>query len=214
MELQRVESAYESQKRLHGYLKDVHARSLWGKFYPFSVMADELCCFPDDMKMIDEVGHVGTSHFLQVIGACIVAVERAQELALERERKVSLDIAELCSAVQEKEKTIAELSYSLSLKEAEFVEERSLQLASAEQVKTVKGENNHLESRIKELEHEVYEAFAQGFDRAVSQVKVLFPESDVTKLDATKVVVNDQLMDDEAADGDDSKESSIGDKAD
>ncbi|XP_072079420.1 uncharacterized protein [Arachis hypogaea] len=205
MELRKVESAYESQKKLHGYSEDVHSRSLWGKLYPFSVMADELCCFPDDMKMIEDIGHVGVSRFLQVIGARIVAVGRAQELALEKENKSALDVAELSLALEEKEKTITELS-------SELAEEKRLRLSSAEEVKTTKVENDRLGSRVKELQAEVYEAFAQGFERAASQVRVLFPESDVDKLDATKVVVGGQLVEDEAVVVDEGEGSSIGDK--
>ncbi|XP_020978598.1 uncharacterized protein LOC110271725 isoform X2 [Arachis ipaensis] len=141
---------------------------------------------------------LGTSHFLQVIGAHIVAIGRTQELALEKEKKEALSAAELSAAVQEKEKVIIELSSFLKRKETELIEERRLQLSSAEQKKTVKSENDQLVARLKELETDVYEAFAQGFDRVVSQVKVFFPEADVMKLDATKVVVNNELVNNDA----------------
>ncbi|KAL4396767.1 hypothetical protein AHAS_Ahas01G0124800 [Arachis hypogaea] len=55
-----------------------------------------------------------------------------------------------------------------------------------------------IEELTKELETEVYEAFVQRFNQVVSQVKVVFPEIDVEKLDATKVVVNEKLVDDNA----------------
>ncbi|XLU26782.1 hypothetical protein S245_062848, partial [Arachis hypogaea] len=140
-----------------------------------------------------------------VIGARIVAVGRAEELALEKENKSAMDVTKLSLALKEKERTIAELSADLS-------EEKRLRLSSAEEVKAAKVENDRLGLRIKELQAEVYEAFAQGFERAASQVRVLFPESDVDKLDATKVVVGGQLVDDEAAAADEGEGSSIGDK--
>ncbi|QHO19251.1 uncharacterized protein DS421_11g327240 [Arachis hypogaea] len=208
MILEKVESAYESQKRLHGYDENEHARSLWAKLYPFSTMADELCCFPDDMKMIEEVGRAG------VIGARIVAIGRAQELALDREQTEASHVEELSGIIQEKDQKIAELVASIEKKELELADEKRLQKSSSEKLKVVESENDQLSSRIKESEGGIYEAFAQGFDRAVSQVKVLYPEADSSKLDVMKVVVNGKLVEDESVAGSDSEGSSMGDKID
>ncbi|XLU82021.1 hypothetical protein S245_005441 [Arachis hypogaea] len=128
--LQMVESAYKSQKRLHGYDENEHGRSLWAKLYPFSTMADELCCFPDDMKMIDEVGRVGVSRFLQVIGARIVAIGRSQELALEREEKEATRVEELSGIIQKKDEKIVELYSFIEKKELELAEEQKLRKSS------------------------------------------------------------------------------------
>ncbi|XLT88453.1 hypothetical protein HN873_010206 [Arachis hypogaea] len=212
MILEKVESAYKSQKRLHGYDENEHARSLWAKLYPFSTMADELCCFPDDMKMIEEVGRAGVSRFLQVIGARIVAIGRAQELALDREQMEASRVEELSGIIQEKDQKIAELVASMEKKELELADEKKLQKSLSEKLKVVESENDQLSARVKELEGGVYEAFAQGFDRAVSQVKVVCPEADPSKLDVMKVVVNGELVEDEGAG--ESEGSSIGDKAD
>ncbi|QHO35921.1 uncharacterized protein DS421_9g279430 [Arachis hypogaea] len=149
--LQMVEFAYESQKRLHGYVEDEHAKSLWAKLFPCMTLADELCCFPEDMKTINEVGRVGTSRLLQVIGTRIVAIGRTQELALEKEEKKALSVAELSAVVQEKEKVIVERSSSLKQKEMELTEEKQLQLSSVEQAKTKKSENDQLVASVKVL---------------------------------------------------------------
>ncbi|XP_072065650.1 uncharacterized protein [Arachis hypogaea] len=214
MILQMVESAYESQKRLHRYDENMHARSLWAKLYPFGTMADELCCFPDDMKMIDEVGRAGVSRFLQVIGARIVSIGRTQELTLDREQNEASRVEELSGIIQKKVQKIAELSASMEKKELELADERNLQKTSSEKLKILESENDQFFARIKELEGGIYEAFAQGFERAVSQVKVLYPEADSSKLDVMKVVVNGELIEDEAVAGSESEGSSIGDKAD
>ncbi|XLU56599.1 hypothetical protein S245_051247 [Arachis hypogaea] len=99
-------------------------------------------------------------------------------------------------------------------KELELADERKLQKTSSEKLKVMGSENDQLSARIKELESGIYEAFAQGFDRTVSQVKVLYPESDPSKVDVMKVVVNGELVDDEAGAGSDGEGSSMGDKAD
>ncbi|XLU23239.1 hypothetical protein S245_059305 [Arachis hypogaea] len=103
-------------------------RLLWSRFFPFATLTDELCRFPEDSKMINEVGRAGISRFLQVVGARIVAVGRAQELAIETEEKESLNIAELSASLQEKEKTIVELSSSLKQKGIELDEEKKTSL--------------------------------------------------------------------------------------
>ncbi|XLU59394.1 hypothetical protein S245_018603 [Arachis hypogaea] len=205
-----VEAAYESQRRLHAYREDDSMRSLWSRFFSFATLADEVCRFPEDSKMIEEVGRAGMSRFLQVIGARLVAIGRVQELAVESEVKDSVEISELSTAVQEKEKMITELSSSLKGKEEELAEEKRLHSSVLEGNKTLTSENDRLMARVKELENEIYEAFAQGFERATDQVRVLFPEVDAAKLDATKIIVDGELIDDEV--GKQSDSSSIGDK--
>ncbi|KAL4392968.1 uncharacterized protein LOC107621249 isoform X1 [Arachis ipaensis] len=59
-------------------------------------------------------------------------------------------------------------------------------------------EKEQLAARVKELETKVSEAFGQGFYRAVTQVKAVFPEIDVDKLDVTKVVLDGKLVDEDA----------------
>ncbi|XP_057744342.1 uncharacterized protein LOC130962214 [Arachis stenosperma] len=59
-------------------------------------------------------------------------------------------------------------------------------------------EKEQLAARVKELETKVSEAFGQGFYRAVTQVKAVFPEIDVDKLHVTKVVLDGKLVDEDA----------------
>ncbi|XLU80633.1 hypothetical protein S245_004053 [Arachis hypogaea] len=139
-----VEAAYESQKRLHCYREDDNMRSLWSRFFPFATLADEVCRFPDDSKMIEEVGRSGMSRFLQVIGARLVAIGRVQELAVESEVKESVDISELSAAVQEKDKKNIELSSSLKEKEEELAEERRLHGEVVEVNKVLKSDSDRL----------------------------------------------------------------------
>ncbi|QHN92126.1 uncharacterized protein [Arachis hypogaea] len=207
-----VESAYESQKVLHGYSIDDHAKSLWSKLFPFMTLAEQFGQFPVDVEMINKVGPSGVSRFLQVIGARLVSIGRTQELSFEAGKKDTITVAELTKITEEKERKVKELTSSLKSQRSELEDARSQQESTNKEISELKIHNEQLVARLGELENEIYESFAQGFDRAVSQMRVLFPDFDAGKLDATKTVVDGKLIDDEAlekADG-----SSIGERDD
>ncbi|KAL4305950.1 hypothetical protein AHAS_Ahas16G0129500 [Arachis hypogaea] len=103
-----------------------------------------------------------------------------------------------------------ELAFEKEKRDAVSIEE--LTKSMEHELKELKVEKEQLVARVKELETEVYEAFTQGFDQAVSQVRVLFSETDVKKLDVTKVVVNEKLVDDDAMGKGRGESSSIGEK--
>ncbi|XP_020968813.1 uncharacterized protein LOC110267506 [Arachis ipaensis] len=108
--------------------------------------------------MINEIGHIGASCFLQVIGARLVSIGCTQEVSFEMEKKDTATIEELTKFANEKEQKVIELSSSLKQKNAELAGVKSLQLSTEEELKKLKVENQQLGARVKELETELYKA--------------------------------------------------------
>ncbi|XP_052110959.1 uncharacterized protein LOC127742417 [Arachis duranensis] len=89
-------------------------RSLFGLIYfLFWSLLTNSANFPDDIKMINEIGHIGASHFLQVISTRLVSIGHTQEVSFEKEKKDAATIEKLTKFVNEKEQKVIELSSSL-----------------------------------------------------------------------------------------------------
>ncbi|QHN95916.1 uncharacterized protein LOC110265772 [Arachis ipaensis] len=110
----------------------------------------------------------------------------------------SLKVATLEKSLKEKEAVIIDVTAKMKSGESEIANLQDQIRSLQGQIKEHDNEKGRMTSQIHELENDVLEMFATGFDRAVSQVVAFAPEFDVGKLDVTKIVVNRELVEDEA----------------
>ncbi|QHO53466.1 uncharacterized protein DS421_2g48200 [Arachis hypogaea] len=192
--------AFDCQRKLHGFVPRVSPHSLWSDQYPFAELSDRASQYPGDMVIAARMLCVGRT--TELLGAEQVDVEKfaALERAVKEKDKVIIDIT---AKMKEKEEAANDVVAKLEEKEKEVTrlqdQIRSFQAEIRDNDKT-KGE---MTARNHKLEDQGIEMFTSGFDRAVSQISLFAPEFDVCRLDVTKIVVGEKLVQDEAGENHD-----------
>ncbi|XLU54930.1 hypothetical protein S245_049578, partial [Arachis hypogaea] len=136
-----------------------------------------------------------------VIGARLVSIGHTQELKHERD---SFDKASVDQLMQDNLEKGNKLHIALDL-----VDSLQEKLTATEDAgKKVDEEKTTLEARLivlaaekkqlkSEKEDHGFEMFSAGFERAVEQAKLLAPAVDLSALDPCKVIVGNELVDDD-----------------
>ncbi|MED6113061.1 hypothetical protein PIB30_067493 [Stylosanthes scabra] len=213
--LSEVVLAMESQRVLHGYSGDQNVSSLWCEHYPFMSVIDKYFQSPVDVKMINEIEDVAINRFMQVVGARMMCIGREREVGLLADGDIRKQMDNLLTMVKEKDKKIASLSDALNLK-VEEVGDLKKQVGvlkpQAKELCEVKEEVMHVKRALKETEENRFKMFAQGFNRVVSQVRVLAPDFDVNVMHVAKIVLNGKLVDDDVVEEEEGESEAVVDK--
>ncbi|MED6209216.1 hypothetical protein PIB30_052571 [Stylosanthes scabra] len=168
MAMDEVEKAFKSQLSLHGYKGSEDLSSLWSENYPFTALAEDYGQSLADVKFVTEAGA------LAVMGPRMMSIGRTKEKMLLKMFEEKAVVSKMESLLKVKEDVVSSLTATIETKEYEMAK---------------------LEVDLKEKTDQGYEMYVQGFERAVSQVRVIAPNVDVNKMDVTKVVVNGVMVD-------------------
>ncbi|XP_072088834.1 uncharacterized protein [Arachis hypogaea] len=208
IQLEDLSSFSAKQDKLHAFENDGDGSSVWNRGFPFNVVAEEVVQSFSDIARVEEAGDVGVDQFLQVLGFRLACIGRSQE---KKHKKIATEVDQ-CAVLKEqlisKETVLTELKKNVSDLEGELkVEKENCEKVS----KLLKKKETELEDKNKRVidlttqmkefeasrEGDILDAFAEGFERAVTQVKFLFPDGGFSLLDPSKVVRDGQLVDDE-----------------
>ncbi|QHO45504.1 uncharacterized protein DS421_6g179550 [Arachis hypogaea] len=196
------------QERLHGFEEEGDGSSVWEKNFPFSVVVDEIVQASSDLGRIEGVGDVGIDQFIQVVGLRLASIGRAQEKKHKKMLRAATENIVVKEQLETKEKSLIELRKEI----AAVKEELKLEKESHEKdVETLSKKEKELDNtseqivvltlKLKKMESsregEILDAFAEGFERAVTQAKFLLPDGDFTAMDPSKIVREGDLVDDE-----------------
>ncbi|MED6204434.1 hypothetical protein PIB30_009177 [Stylosanthes scabra] len=130
-----------------------------------------------------------------------MSMGRTQEKMLLKILEEKADVIKIESLLKEKEDVVSSLTTAIETKEYEtnVFKKRmeSLEKQRSNEKELFVSKVAKLEVDLKEKTEQGYEMYVQGFERAVSQVRVIAPDVDVSKMDVTKVVVNGVMVDDD-----------------
>ncbi|XP_072054488.1 uncharacterized protein [Arachis hypogaea] len=205
VELDELANFIVKQEKLHSFEEKGDGSSLWDKNFPFNVVADEVVQSASDITRIDEV-----------LGFRLASIGRSQEKRHRKMLQCASESTELKGQLETKENMLAELEKELAAVKEKLKVEKEKHQSVSEALEKKKGELTSMSEQIVEVtmklkqmessrQTDVLDAFAEGFERAVIQAKFLFPGSNFTAMDPSKVVRNGKLVDDEdeAEEGDD-----------
>ncbi|MED6218797.1 hypothetical protein PIB30_029985 [Stylosanthes scabra] len=192
------EGGYTSSRVRHG---SDDLSSLWDEDYPFTALAEDYGQSPTDVKLVTEAGALAVSRFMQVMGPRMISMGRTQEKMLLKMFEKKTDVSKMESLLKEKENIVSSLTATIETKEYEGNVLKNCMESLEKQLNEQRGlfesKVARLEVDLKEKIEQGYEMYVQGFERAVSQVRVIAPDVDVSKMDVTKVVVNGVMVDDD-----------------
>ncbi|QHN85282.1 uncharacterized protein DS421_16g536040 [Arachis hypogaea] len=157
--------------------------------------------YPGDMVLTRRTGVEGMGKFIQIVASRLMCVGRATELLGSEQQAMADKISGLEFFLKEKDEVVISVTLKMKEKEDEVCRlQEQIRLLQAE-IKDNDKTKGEMTSRLAELEEEKMDMFVAGFDRAISQVTLFLPNFNVEKLNVTKIVVNGELVDDEAGEG-------------
>ncbi|XP_016178020.1 uncharacterized protein LOC107620361 [Arachis ipaensis] len=174
------------------------------------VITNEFGQSPVDKAIAEEAGDVTVDQFLQelVIRLRIASLGRSQEIRHRKSSRLSEESNKLNEELKSKKSVIAELEARLVEKEKELTSVKDKYDKEADMLKKKSAELSSMQEqmieatmKMKELEKgkqtEILDAFVEGFERAILQVKFLLPGQDLSQMDPRKIVRDGSLVDDE-----------------
>ncbi|XP_072087195.1 uncharacterized protein [Arachis hypogaea] len=216
LSLEDLSSFTLKQEKLHTFDNEGESSSVWCPKFSFNVVADEVVQSSTDVSLVEEVGDIGVDQFLQVLGFRLASIGRSQE---KKHKKLSNDASAAVALKEElllKDKSLSDLKEKFAEVESELKgekegREKTVKLLAKKEEDLISLGNQVIEltSKMKEMESakegDILDAFAEGFERAVTQAKFLVPEADFSAMDPGKIIREGELVDDEEAaeEGDD-----------
>lgn len=152
----------------------------------------------------------------QVLGFRLVSIGRSQEKKHRKMLRTAAESDVLKGQLESKESVLSKLKKELDVVKEELRLEKENHERDVETLRKKENDLSIMSEQMIEVtlkmkkmeasrEAEILDAFAEGFERAVTQAKFMVPDGNFTAMDPSKVVREGHLVDDEevAEEGDD-----------